>query len=173
MYELAVALYMGDGTVEDPALAVNYFKKAADLGHLGAAYMLAECYLDGVGVQRDRVKALEWLVTAAELGHRKAQQRLETLIIRATETDNDDGDEGVPINSDDDEQEQEEMIRWWGESSIPQPPSLSSTESSGWRRCVSLERRFTIGGGSRNPLIFVRRKTAVAESRKTGAVDHD
>ena len=69
MYELAVALYMGDGAVEDTAQAVRYFKKAADLGHSGAAYLLADCYLDGIGTEeKSRAKALEWLMAAAEMG---------------------------------------------------------------------------------------------------------
>ena len=80
MYELGVALYMGDGSVEDPKQAVKYFIKAADLGHSGAAYMLADCYLDGVGVERSRAKALEWLMTSAEMGHRQAQRRAEVLL---------------------------------------------------------------------------------------------
>ena len=140
-------------------------KNAADLGHLGATYMLAECYLDGVGVERNRVKALEWLLTAAEMGHRQAQQRLETLIIR--------GADGNMLNlnggdADEDEQEDhEEMIRWW------EFPDSDNHGNSDWKRDVSLERRFTIGGGSRNPLIFIRRKSVVAESRRTGAVDQD
>ena len=149
MYELGVALYMGDGTVEDPNQAVRYFRAAADLGHSGAAYLLADCYLDGVGVQRNRGKAFEWLMTAAEMGHRQAQRRGEALLT------------GMQSNSSDTTTttalDQEESIRW--ECSPP----------SDWYRNVSLERRFSIGGGSRNPAILFRRKTKVEESRRSGA----
>ena len=37
MYELAVALYMGDGTVEDPEKAVEYF--VSTLWHHHEGYM--------------------------------------------------------------------------------------------------------------------------------------
>lgn len=139
MYELAVALYMGDGAVEDPTQAVAYFKKAADLGHSGAAYLLTDCYLDGVGVEnRSRAKALEWLMAAAEMGHRQAQRRAEDLLTAPSVCT----------------LEEDESIRWGG------------TRPADWYRKVSLERRFSIGGGSRNPMILFKRKTAVAESRQ-------
>ncbi|CAB9502652.1 Sel1 domain protein repeat-containing protein [Seminavis robusta] len=145
MYELACSLYMGDGTVEDPRQAVQYFIKAADLGHSGAAYLLADCYLDGVGVERSRGKALEWLMAAAEMGHRQAQRRAEALLA-------DDGS--------DEEQSEDEAMRWGGED-------LVAHSRNDWYQEVPLERRFSIGGGSRNPLILFRRKTAVAESRQS------
>ena len=147
MYELAVALYMGDGTVEDTVQAVRYFKKAADLGHSGAAYLLADCYLDGVGTeQKNRAKALEWLMAAAEMGHRQAQRRAEALLTATP------GGEG---GGDDTALDEEESIRWGG------------TRPADWYRKVSLERRFSIGGGSRNPLILFKRRTSVAESRQS------
>jgi TPR repeat protein len=161
MYELAVALYMGDGTVEDPSLAVKYLKKAADLGHSGAAYLLVDCYLEGVGTERNRGKALEWLMAAAEMGHRHAQRRAEALL-----TDDNLPDEQQPqmlassmsLHAKPSKLDQEESQRWAG-----------TTPRSDWYREVSLERRFSIGGGSRNPLILYRRKTAVAESRQSEA----
>ena len=143
MYELAVALYMGDGAVEDTAQAVRYFKKAADLGHSGAAYLLADCYLDGIGTEeKSRAKALEWLMAAAEMGHRQAQRRAEALLT-ATPGKNDTT------------MDEDESIRWGG------------TRPADWYRKVSLERRFSIGGGSRNPLILFKRRTSVAESRQS------
>ena len=71
---------MGEGIVENPQLAITYFRRAAHLGHTGAAYMLGECLLNGVGATRDRTDALEWLVTAAELGHVMAQHRVLLLL---------------------------------------------------------------------------------------------
>lgn len=67
-YELAVALYTGEGVAENEELAFYFFRMAADTGHAGAAYMLGDCLLDGIGCERDRAEALDWLVTAAELG---------------------------------------------------------------------------------------------------------
>ncbi|MGL4350462.1 MAG: tetratricopeptide repeat protein, partial [Plesiomonas shigelloides] len=79
-YELAVAFYTGDGIAENTELAVTLCRRAVHLGHAGAAYMLGECLLDGVGVERDRADALEWLVTAAELGHHLERVRVFTLL---------------------------------------------------------------------------------------------
>lgn len=155
LYEVGVALYMGEGTVENPAQAVQYFRKAADLGHSGAAFLLADCYLDGVGVQRDRGKAFEWLMTAAEMGHRQAQRRGEALLLgMPTDPSASSSTATSSTSSAMTKLEQEESIRW--ECSPP----------SDWYRKVSLERRFSIGGGSRNPTILFRRKTKVAESRR-------
>lgn len=161
MYELGVALYVGDGTLEDPAQAVQCFRNAANLGHSGAAYLLADCYLDGVGVPRDRSKAFEWLMTAAEMGHRQAQRRGEALLISGISTPQTVSPDAPPMASmssasSKTKLDRGEKIRWNGNS----PPS-------DWYRKVSLERRFTIGGGSRNPTILFRRKTNVAESRRS------
>lgn len=69
-YELAVALYTGEGVVENEEEAVSWFELAAKQNHPAACYMLGDCLLDGEGVEVDRGAALEWLVRAAELGHR-------------------------------------------------------------------------------------------------------
>ena len=151
MYELGVALYMGDGTVEDPEQAVKYFRQAAHLGHSGAAYLMVDCYLDGVGVTRDRSKAFEWLMTAAEMGHRQAQRRGETLLTSNFHPE-------IVVHSPNPSTtrlEDVESARW------------ERTAPSDWYRKVSLERRFSIGGGSRNPTILFRRKTNVADSRRS------
>ena len=156
MYELAVALYMGDGAVEDPKQAVKYLIKAADLGHSGAAYLLADCYLDGVGVERSRARALEWLMTAAEMGHRQAQRRAEVLLTSSMQDGRSSSSDGTTSSASLAKKlKDDETVRW------------CDTRPGEWYRSVSLERRFTIGGGSRNPKILLRRKTAVAESRRS------
>eukprot|EP00957_Ditylum_brightwellii_P114849 8757585-Ditylum_brightwellii.AAC.1 len=81
MYELGVALYTGEGVVEDEVAAVKMFERAAVEGkHSGAAYILGDCLLDGVGADVDRGQALEWLVMAAELGHRGARSRVLAVL---------------------------------------------------------------------------------------------
>ena len=139
-YELAIAFYTGEGVPEDTVKAVSYFRKAAHLGHAGAAYMLGELLLDGVGASRDRAGALEWIVTAAELGHYKARQRVLAIL----QEDWEDIQLGKGIT------DQE----WSG---------LSDEEKA---KAILLERRYTIGGGSRNPEVLQRRKTKVCESRQ-------
>lgn len=119
--------------------------------------MLGDCLLDGVGTRRDRAEALEWLVTAGELGHRGARSRvLAVLELKDGEdygifTDSSRqtlADTVSPVVDD-------EEMKWnHGEEN-----GLALKEAS-------IERRLTIGGGSRNPVILARRKTVVAESRK-------
>jgi TPR repeat protein len=146
-YELAVAMYTGEGVVENPELAVELFRRIAHLGHAGAAYMLSECLLDGVGITRDRSDAFEWLVTAAELGHRLAQSRVICILRQ----------DYAKLDSDEFRPAQDSRLeggRW-------------STGKIGDNiRKAIVERRFTIGGGSRNPFVAARRKTKVLESRE-------
>ena len=144
-YELAVAFYTGEGVPEDTVKAVYYFRKAAHLGHAGAAYMLGELLLDGVGVSRDRASALEWLVTAAELGHYKARRRVLAILQEDWE-DLELGKGHV--------EHQQETLKWSGDPDEERAQALL------------IERRYTIGGGSRNPEVLQRRKTKVGESRE-------
>jgi TPR repeat protein len=144
-YELAVAFYTGDGVPEDTVKAVAYFRRAAHLGHAGAAYMLGELLLDGVGVSRDRASALEWLVTAGELGHAKARRRVLVVL----QEDYQDLESGLGKQTD----AAEEALKW-----LADPDEEKA-------RDVMIERRYTIGGGSRNPEVLQRRQTKVSESR--------
>lgn len=144
-YELGNANYLGDGVPENPELAVRLFRRAANLGHPGAAYMLGECLLDGVGIERDRANALEWLVTAAELGHQLARSRVIAVLNEEIQyLDNGRAQE---------ERRAVEASKW------------VTGEDEAKIRAVNIERRFTIGGGSRNPKVQQRRQTKVAESR--------
>jgi TPR repeat protein len=154
-YELANACYLGDGIVENAPMAVSLFRRAAHLGHAGAAYMLGECLLNGVGVERNRTDALEWLVTSAELGHRGAQDRVLMIL-------NVDYGEYSPASDAAKQRQLEETIKWidYDVDLGIYDPNLEPLH-----KAVSIERRFTIGGGSRNPVIVARRKSIVAESR--------
>jgi hypothetical protein len=146
-YELAVALYTGEGVPENPQMAVSLFYQTAHLGLASAAYMLSECLLDGVGIERDRADALEWLTTAAELGHELARKRVILVLRQDYEKlhhDEKDAREDCPV----------EMARW-----------MNGDEEDSRRQCI-VERKFTIGGGSRNPMVAARRKTKVSESRE-------
>ena len=151
-YEMGVAYYTGEGVAENEELAVQYFRRAADCGHAGAAYMLGDCLLDGVGVVRDRGEALEWLICAAELGHRGARSRVLAVL------DRDDGKD-------------------YGEFTDASRQTLKETKQPGTtrdgiemqysERPVLLERRYTIGGGPKNPVVLARRLTIVEESRQS------
>lgn len=156
-YELGVALYTGEGAAEDEAAAARMFRRAADTGHPAAAYMLGDCLLDGVGVVRDRAEALEWLVTAAELGHRGARSRVLAVLER-----DDTKDYGQFTDA----------SRQTLKESVPTTAVKSKTaeerdQSEGrfQQREATFERRFTIGGGARNPVVLARRRTIIKESR--------
>ncbi|GKY94128.1 hypothetical protein MPSEU_000378900 [Mayamaea pseudoterrestris] len=143
-YELAVAYYTGEGCPENPDYAVRLFRQAAHLGHAGAAYMLGECLLDGVGVSRDRGAALEWLVTAAELGHHLARER----VIIVLNEDDESMDAGM-LEATTRDDEYTEAKKWAGD-----------VKGTG----ANIERRFTIGPASEE---MGRRKNKVLESRDT------
>jgi hypothetical protein len=146
MYELAVQMYTGEFVAENTEYAVLLFRRAAHLGHAGAAYMLGECLLDGVGVERDRGNALEWLVTAAELGHQLARRSVFHVLNQEYE--------GLDVGTSESERKGDETAQWVQTSADEQV------------RVVHVERRFSIGG-ERSPPVVSRRKTIVEESRNT------
>lgn len=168
MYELGVALYTGEGVPEDESQAVEYFRDAADNGHAGAAYMLGDCLLDGIGCEQDRAEALEWLVIAADLGHRGARSRVLAVLEKK---------EGVNYGRFTDASRQTFV-----EDALPKPSTkssisttttaeeskdiLSTITKTPQQRPLLYERKFTIGGGARNPVVLARRKTIVVESRQ-------
>jgi len=158
MYELGVGYYTGvEGVEEDEEKAVKYFRKAAECGHVGAAYMLGDCLLDGVGVNRDRSEALEWLVTAAELGHRGARSRVLAVLGKKDGESygefTDASRQTLKQIDVDGEERKEDTI---SQISLEQQQDVGSS--------VLLERRYTIG--AKNPIILARKKTAVRESRE-------
>ena len=150
-YEIAVSFYTGEGVAENEELAVYYFEKAATLGHAGAAYMLGDCLLDGVGAPRDRAEALEWLVAAGELGHRGARSR----VLAVLEGDGSHDKRFTDSSRQTLVEDVDEETKWH---------DLDDENVKG-PQDVSIERRFTIGGGSRNPVVLARRRTVVANSR--------
>jgi TPR repeat protein len=138
-----VAYYTGEGLTENPDYAVKLFKQAAHLGHAGAAYMLGECLLDGIGAQRDRASALEWLVTAAELGHGLARDRVLVLL-------NEDYEKIENPSEDGPCEETSEAEKW-------------AAEQAGDGSMSNIERRFTLGAASGE---VGRRKSKVLDSRR-------
>jgi len=181
-YEMGVALYTGEGVAEDEVLAVEYFRVAAENGHAGASYMLGDCLLDGVGVKRDRGEALEWLVIAADLGHRGARSRVLAVLekkegvsygqftdaSRQTLIENNDSisgtserDKDTTVKGETIEKEKEDGTEVNSGKDRDAKEKPYST-----RRPVTLEHRFTIGGGAKNPAVLARRRTIVTESRQ-------
>ena len=65
--------YGSNGNAQDYALAAEWYRKAADLGHATAQYNLGQMYLDGVGVEKDLEQAAQWFLKAANQGDANAQ----------------------------------------------------------------------------------------------------
>lgn len=57
-------------------LAVEYYSKAAELGHAVAQNALGDCFYLGDGVEKDYEQAVRWYIKAAELGSAIVQLNL-------------------------------------------------------------------------------------------------
>ena len=68
MYNLGNCYANGNGVAEDAEKAVEYYKKAADLGHVDAINELGYCCAVGYGLAEDTEKAVEYYKKAADLG---------------------------------------------------------------------------------------------------------
>ena len=56
--------------------AANY-RSAAEQGNADAQYLLGNCYIGGLGVEKDKVEAVKWFSKAAAQGNVKAQKILD------------------------------------------------------------------------------------------------
>lgn len=66
----------GEGVPEDPLKAFLCYKKAAELGHDKAQFMLGGCYSFGKGTETNQDLAIHWWRRAAEQGTAEAQHNL-------------------------------------------------------------------------------------------------
>lgn len=81
IYHLGMAYQTGTGVAENPAKALESFRRAAALGDVLASYKLG-CFYDGQGgtlVQDDPEIALRHKLVAAEAGYALAQQDVAAL----------------------------------------------------------------------------------------------
>ena len=60
-YTMAMLHMMGEGVAESPAAMVAYATKADKQGHMGARTLLAQAYLEGLGVSADEAKGIKLL----------------------------------------------------------------------------------------------------------------
>jgi TPR repeat protein len=75
----------GNRVGDEPASmaeAVKWYQRAAEQGWSPAQYNLAECYLEGTGVELDEVRGLELMRAAADDGHWAATVALASLYAR-------------------------------------------------------------------------------------------
>lgn len=82
----------------DARRAAQWFRRAADQGHMEAQCRLAAHYTDGLGVPHDPVEAAAWYRRAAEAGSAEAQCAMGSLCARG---------QGVAMD-------RRESLRWWG-----------------------------------------------------------
>ena len=59
---------------------MEWYEKAADLGHVEAMAEIGWIYYNGLGVAKDYAKAVEWLNKAIELGHHEGAINLREII---------------------------------------------------------------------------------------------
>lgn len=72
-YNLGVMYFKGEGVKADRLKGLEFFKKAADQGHMNAQFILGTLYDKGEDVLQDRAVAAKWYRKAAEQGHAQAQ----------------------------------------------------------------------------------------------------
>lgn len=72
-YRLGVIYEGAEGVVHDDSKAFEYYKKAAEGGHINGQYRYAEFLDSGRGCDRDKSRADRWFFKAAMGGHPKAQ----------------------------------------------------------------------------------------------------
>jgi len=65
-YDLAVAYEKGEDRPKDPQQAIEYFRKAAELGHAKAQAVLGGKIAAGQNVSQDDDEALKWINKSAE-----------------------------------------------------------------------------------------------------------
>ena len=61
---------------KDPAEAVKYLRKAADMGHAGGQAKLGVCYLEGIGVEKNEKTAFELFRKSADQGNAEGETGL-------------------------------------------------------------------------------------------------
>ena len=75
----------GEGVAADHAVAVDWYRKAAEKGHAQAQHNLGVSYDEGEGVALDDAQAAHWYRKAAEQGHAESQHNLARDVRRRRE----------------------------------------------------------------------------------------
>lgn len=90
LFHLGVCYETGKGVEMNKYKAAEYYKKAAEQGHIDAQWRMGVCYYTGNGLSMNKIKAVEWVRKAAEQGHVLAQYSLGNFYLN--------GEEGLPMN---------------------------------------------------------------------------
>ena len=78
-YQAGLASDLGRGVPQDYREAVRHYRRAAEQGHAGAQFALAEMYKNGDGVDKDIEQALRWYRAAAAQREAGAELMLGVL----------------------------------------------------------------------------------------------
>lgn len=92
LYNLGLHYYYGDMDItQDYTKAVDYFARASELGHYNAAKMLAQCYLNGHGVEQNGEMAIQCYLKSFENGNYKVLNEIGDMYLNgnAVEVDYD------------------------------------------------------------------------------------
>jgi len=79
-YRLGMSYANGSGVNQNYSMAVEYWRKAAELGHSGAQRCLGYAYAHGQGVKMDNAEALIWYGKAKAQGDSIARLELNSLL---------------------------------------------------------------------------------------------
>lgn len=63
----------------DYAVALDWYRKAAEKGHAEAQYIVAGMYRKGIGTERDSSQAAAWYKKAADQKHAGAKAKLDEM----------------------------------------------------------------------------------------------
>jgi len=74
----------GWGVSRDEAVAMTWYRKAAEQRFAQAQRSIGEMYYLGLGVAEDDTEALKWWRKAAEQGNVSAQGRLGDFLVKGT-----------------------------------------------------------------------------------------
>ena len=77
--DLGKAYYNGKGVEQNYALAVYWYREAAELDDREAQDELGKCYYDGKGVEKNSDQAKYWWLRSAKNGGRWAALKLEEI----------------------------------------------------------------------------------------------
>eukprot|EP00457_Paulinella_chromatophora_P014175 gb/GEZN01014566.1/.p1 GENE.gb/GEZN01014566.1/~~gb/GEZN01014566.1/.p1 ORF type:complete len:242 (-),score=20.14 gb/GEZN01014566.1/:218-943(-) len=81
MYSVASCYLDGEGHVHpDPVLGIDWLKKAAKKGHMGAQHRLGQEYLKGQFIAQDPKAGKKWMKKAAAQGSGPARMDLSTIV---------------------------------------------------------------------------------------------
>jgi hypothetical protein len=69
----------GEGVPENDAVAVKWYRKAADQGYASAQYNLGNMYYKGAGVPENNIRAYVWWSMAKTNGDKNAAHNIDVL----------------------------------------------------------------------------------------------